>query len=301
MTGASAGASRVQSDDVSRHPLRVAIAESERSLAAAGVASPRVDAELLAAHVLDRPRSQLLMTPLVDDDVLARLRALTARRASREPLQYILGTAVLGPVTVDVGPGVFVPRPETELLLEWGLGVLRDVREPLVLDLCTGSAALALAFAVSRPDAAVHAVEADPDALRWARQNISSHDDRVTLHAADVRWPDLLVELEGRVDLVVCNPPYVPDGTPVPPEVAEWDPADAVFGGPDGLEIIRAVVCGATGLLRHGGSLAIEHDDTHAESVPELLRRRRTLDEVVEHRDLAGRPRFVTARRVPAR
>ncbi|MDQ4118712.1 MAG: peptide chain release factor N(5)-glutamine methyltransferase [Actinomycetota bacterium] len=290
---------------MSRYPLRVAIAESERSLAAAGVASPRVDAELLAAHVLDRPRSQLLMIPLVDDHDVERLRALTARRARREPLQHILGTAVLGPVTVDVGPGVFVPRPETELLLEWGLGALRDVRDPLVLDLCTGSAALALAFAASRPDGCVHALEADPDALRWARHNIEAASapgrPAVTLHAGDVRWPDLLVELEGRVDLVVCNPPYVPDGTPVPPEVADWDPADAVFGGPDGLAIIRAVVCTAAGLLRHGGALAIEHDDTHAESVPELLRRRRTLDDVALHHDLAGRPRFVTARRVPAR
>lgn len=295
----------MQSDDVSRFPLRVAIAESERSLVAAGVASPRVDAELLAAHVLDRPRSQLLMIPLVDDDEVDHLRALTARRAAREPLQHILGTAVLGPVTVDVGPGVFVPRPETELLLEWGLGALRDVRAPLVLDLCTGSAALALAFAASRQDASVHALEADPAALRWARHNIAAASSparlAVTLHAADVRWPDLLVELEGRVDLVVCNPPYVPDGTPVPPEVADWDPADAVFGGPDGLDLLPAVVRAAVGLLRHGGSLAIEHDDTQAESLPELLRRRRTLDEVVEHHDLAGRPRFVTARRVPAR
>ncbi|WP_132432615.1 peptide chain release factor N(5)-glutamine methyltransferase [Pseudonocardia endophytica] len=285
---------------MSRHPLRVAIAESERSLAAAGVGSPRVDAELLAAHVLDRPRSQLLMTPLVDDDEVERLRELTARRAKREPLQHILGTAVLGPVTVDVGPGVFVPRPETELLLEWGLAAIRDVRSPVVVDLCTGSAALALAFAGSRPDGTVHALEADPAAVRWARHNIAAHGDRVTLHVADVRWPDLLVELEGRVDLVVCNPPYVPDGTPVEPEVADWDPADAVFGGPDGLELIPAVLDVAAGLLRHGGALAVEHDDTHAESVPELLRRRRTLDEVVEHADLAGRPRFVTARRVPA-
>jgi len=290
---------------MSRHPLRVAIAEAERALAAAGVGSPRVDAELLVAHVLGVPRAQLLTTQLVDDAEVERLRALTARRATREPLQHILGTAVLGPVTVDVGPGVFVPRPETELLLEWGLGALADVRAPLVLDLCTGSGALALAFAASRPDGCVHALEADPDALRWARHNIaaasSTAGPAVTLHAGDVRSPDLLVELEGRVDLVVCNPPYVPDGTPVPPEVADWDPADAVFGGPDGLDVIRAVVCAATGLLRHGGALAIEHDDTHAESVPALLRRRRTLDEVALHHDLAGRPRFVTARRVPAR
>ncbi|MEV1291464.1 peptide chain release factor N(5)-glutamine methyltransferase [Pseudonocardia sp. NPDC049635] len=289
---------------MSRQPLRVAIAEVERTLAAAGVASPRVDAELLAAHVLGAHRSTLPMIPLVDPDVVTRLQALAARRATREPLQHILGTAVLGPVEVAVGPGVFIPRPETELLLEWGLGAVRDVRRPVVLDLCTGSGALALAFAVSRPDAEVHALEADPAALSWTRRNLDAHvragGRPVTLHVADVRWPDLLVELEAGVDLVVCNPPYVPDGTPVPPEVEHWDPPGAVFGGPDGTEIIQAVVRGATGWLRHGGWLAIEHDDTHAESVPALLRRRRTLAEVTEHRDLSGRPRFVTARRVPS-
>ncbi|MEQ3550849.1 peptide chain release factor N(5)-glutamine methyltransferase [Pseudonocardia nematodicida] len=286
---------------MSRVPLRVAIAEAERTLAASGVDSPRVDAELLAAHVLGATRMRLPMIPLVDAGVARDLQALAERRATRQPLQHILGTAVLGPVEVAVGPGVFTPRPETELLLEWGLAALRDVAEPRVLDLCTGSGALALAFAASRPDAEVHALEADPSALVWARKNLDAHAAAggrpVTLHVADVRWTDLLVELEARVDLVVSNPPYVPDGTPVAPEVARFDPPGAVFGGPDGTEIIQAVVRGATGWLRHGGSLAIEHDDTHGETVPALLRRRRTLAEVTEHHDLAGRPRFVTATR----
>ncbi|MBC3193633.1 peptide chain release factor N(5)-glutamine methyltransferase [Pseudonocardia sp. C8] len=289
---------------MTRRPLRVAIAEAERTLAASGVASPRVDAELLAAHVLGSTRAMLPMIPLVDPDVVERLAVLVKRRATREPLQHILGTAVLGPVEVAVGPGVFTPRPETELLLEWGLGAIRDVDRPVVLDLCTGTGALALAFAVSRADAQVHALEADPSALVWTRRNLDAHARSggrpVTLHVADVRRPDLLVELEAKVDLVVCNPPYVPDGTPVPPEVARWDPPGAVFGGPDGTEIIQAVVRGATGWLRHGGALAVEHDDSHGETVPELLRRRRTLADVTEHDDLTGRPRFVTARRVPS-
>jgi len=284
-----------------RHPLRVAVLEAERVLAAAGVASPRVDAELLAAHVVGVPRGRLVMVPLVDEPVLERYRALVTRRAAREPLQHLLGTAVLGPVAVAVGPGVFTPRPETELLLEWGLKAIADVTSPLVVDLCTGSGALALAVAASRPDATVHAVEADPGALSWAARNIAAHADAggtpVVLHAADVRWPDLLPELETRVDLVLCNPPYVPDGTPVPPEVADFDPPGAVFGGPDGLEIIRAVVTASAALLRHGGGLAIEHDDTHADAVPALLRRRRVLTDVQEHTDLAGRPRFASARR----
>jgi len=286
---------------MNRHPLRVAVLEAERQLAAAGVASPRVDAELLAAHVVGVPRGRLLMVPLVDEPVVEQYRALVARRVAREPLQHLLGTAVLGPVTVAVGPGVFTPRPETELLLEWGLKAIADVASPLVVDLCTGSGALALAVAAARPDATVHAVEVEPGALSWAARNIADHAAPVVLHAADVRWPDLLSDLETRVDLVLCNPPYVPDGTPVPPEVASFDPPGAVFGGPDGLEIIRAVVTASAALLRHGGRLAIEHDDTHAEAVPALLRRRRVLTDVEEHHDLAGRPRFATARRAGAR
>jgi protein-(glutamine-N5) methyltransferase, release factor-specific len=287
---------------VSRQPLRLAILEAERMLAAAGVASPRVDAEILAAHVVGVERGRLLLQPLVDPPVIEALRRLVVRRAAREPLQHLLGTAVLGPVAVAVGPGVFTPRPETELLLEWGLRTIADVPSPLVVDLCTGSGALAIGVAARRPDAVVHAVEADPGALTWARRNISDHvaagGTAVTLHAADVRWNDLLVELESKVDLVLCNPPYVPDGTSLPPEVTDWDPPGAVFGGADGLEIIRAVIATSAGLLRYGGHLAIEHDDTHGEVVPALLRRRRVLTDVEEHHDLADRPRFATARRI---
>jgi release factor glutamine methyltransferase len=289
---------------MSRQPLRLAIAEAERMLAACGVSSPRFDAETLAAHVVGVERSRLMMHPLVDPPVVEQLRRLVVRRASREPLQHLLGTAVLGPVEVAVGPGVFTPRPETELLLEWGLAAVADVPSPLVVDLCTGSGALALAVATARPDAVVHAVEADAGALTWARRNIADRaaagGTPVTLHAADVRWSDLLVELESYVDLVLCNPPYVPDDTPVPPEVREWDPPGAVFGGPDGLEIIRAVIAASASLLRYGGHLAIEHDDTHGEVVPALLRRRRVLTGVEEHADLNGRPRFATALRRPA-
>jgi release factor glutamine methyltransferase len=286
---------------VTRQPLRLVLLEAERLLAAAGVASPRVDAELLAAHVVGVERGRLMMVPLVDPAVVERYRRLVVRRAAREPLQHLLGTAVLGPVTVAVGPGVFTPRPETELLLEWGLAAVVEVSAPLVVDLCTGSGALALAVAEARPDATVHAVEADPTALSWASRNVSAHvaagGESVALHAADVRRPDLLPELESRVDLVLCNPPYVPDGTPLPPEVAAWDPPGAVFGGPDGLEVIRAVITASAGLLRHGGWLGIEHDDTHGDAVPALLRRRRVLTDVEEHHDLSGRPRFATAMR----
>jgi len=276
---------------------RAALAEAERELAAAGVPSPRVDAELLAAHVLGVPRAQLALlgTGSAERDRLAEFRVLTARRATRVPLQHLLGTAPMGPVDVAVGPGVFVPRLETELLLEWGLRALTGVPKPLVVDLCAGSGALAAAVAASRPDADVYAVELDPEALAWARRNLG---DRAHLVPGDVTDAGLLPELHGRVDLVLANPPYVPEGTPVPPEVADHDPHRAVFAGPDGLAVIRPLVVLAIRLLRPGGALAIEHDDTHAAAAPAVLAGHAELTDVVEHPDLAGRPRFVTGARV---
>ncbi|GAA3036640.1 peptide chain release factor N(5)-glutamine methyltransferase [Actinokineospora globicatena] len=282
-----------------RHPLRLAIRDAERLLTAAGVDSPRVDAELLAAHVLGVERGTLVMVPLVDSSQVDELAGLVRRRAAREPLQHLTGTAAMGALDVLVGPGVFVPRPETELLLEWGLAALDGVTAPVVVDLCTGSGVLALAVAQARPDAVVHAVELDSSALAWARRNsdvrVSAGDTPIRLHHGDVTDRAVLSEMDGQVDLVLCNPPYVPEGTEVPPEVSTFDPAHAVFSGPDGLTVIRSVVSLAARLLRPGAPVAIEHDDTHGESVPALLRARRVLTDVRAHTDLAGRPRFATA------
>jgi release factor glutamine methyltransferase len=286
---------------MSRQPLRLAVREAERVLTGAGVPSPRVDAELLAAHVVGVPRGRLPMIPLVDSPIIETLRELVSQRAARVPLQHLTGTASLGEIEVAVGPGVFIPRPETEVLLAWGLAALEDVPEPLVVDLCTGSGALALAVAHARPDAHVHAVERDPVALNWARRNaalrIAAGDTPVVLYTGDVADPRLLTALEGMAHLVLCNPPYVPLGTPLPPEVALHDPPAAVYAGDDGLAVIPDVVRTGTRLLREGGSIAIEHDDSHAEAVPALLGARRVLIEVADHADLAGRPRFATARR----
>jgi release factor glutamine methyltransferase len=284
-----------------RQPLRLAILDAERILTAAGIDSARFDAEEIAAHVVGVERLKLPLVPLVDPQVVDGIGKLVHQRAKRIPLQHLLGWAQLGPITVDVGPGVFVPRPETELLLEWGLAQLQGKSRPVVVDLCTGSAALALAVAHSRPDAVVHAVELDRSALAWARRNADKQaaagDTPIRLHAADVTAPGVLSELDGSVDLVLCNPPYVPTGTVVPPEVAEHDPAQAVFSGVDGLDVIRPVVALAARLLAAGGGVAIEHDDTQGESAPALLASRRVLTDVVAHRDLAGRPRFITALR----
>jgi release factor glutamine methyltransferase len=289
-----------------RQPLRLAILDAERILSAAGIDSARFDAEEIAAHVVGVERMKLPLVPLVDPQVIDGIGKLVHQRAKRIPLQHLLGWAPLGPITVDVGPGVFVPRPETELLWEWGLASLQARASfagpnPVVVDLCTGSAALALAIAHSRPDAVVHAVEMDRSALAWARRNADKQaaagDTPIRLHAADVTAPGVLSELDGSVDLVLCNPPYVPMGTVVPPEVADHDPVQAVFSGGDGLDVIRHVVALAARLLVPGGGVAIEHDDTQGESVPALLASRRVLTDVVDHLDLPGTPRFTTARR----
>lgn len=285
-----------------RQPLRLAILEATRILERAGVASPRADAELIAAHVLGVERGRLPLVPLVDPAVVEAIGRLVTERAKRVPLQHLIGWAGIGGIAVDVGPGVFVPRPETELLLEWGLKQLRTREYPVVVDLCTGSGALALAVAHARPDAVVYAVDNDPNALAWARHNAEAReregDTPIRLYSGDISDPTVFAELDGLVDLVLCNPPYVPEGTPVPPEVADYDPPQAVFAAEAGLAIIRHAVSAAARLLRSGGGVAIEHDDTHARAVPPLLRARSVLTEVADHTDLAGRPRFVTALRV---
>jgi release factor glutamine methyltransferase len=266
-------------------------------LSAAGVAAPRVDAELLAAFVLDVPRSRLHLAGGLDPAEYERFRALVARRAQRIPLQHLTGSAGFHRVELAVGTGVFVPRPETELLVEWGLRALEGAA-PLVVDLCSGTGAIALAVAHERPDATVYAVEVDADALRWLSRNVTTLSaGHVVVVAGDATDPATLSTMDGQVDLVLCNPPYVPEGTVVPMEVADHDPSGAVFAGPDGLAVIRGVIGRAAALLRVGGWLGIEHDDTQAEVVRRLLTRA-GFGAVEEHSDLAGRPRFATARRL---
>ncbi|PXY26755.1 peptide chain release factor N(5)-glutamine methyltransferase [Prauserella sp. PE36] len=286
---------------MNRQPLRLAILEATRILDQAGVASPRTDAELIAAHVLGVERGRLPLVPLVDPSVVEAIGQLVSQRAKRVPLQHLTGWAALGDITVSVGSGVFVPRPETELLLEWGLKLLKGREYPVVVDLCTGSGALALAVANARPDAVVYAVDNDTNALAWARHNADARaaagDTPIRLYSGDVTDPTVFAELDGLVDLVLCNPPYVPEGTPVPPEVADHDPPQAVFAAEGGIDVIRHVVATAARLLRPGGGVAIEHDDTHGAAVPALLRARRVLKDVRDHPDLSGRPRFVTALR----
>lgn len=266
------------------------LASATARLRDAGVPTPRVDAELLLAHVLGVPRSRLVTAPAVDAAAAARFADLLDRRAAREPLQHLTGTAPFRHLDLAVGPGVFVPRPETELLVD---AVLAD-RPRTVVDLCAGSGAIAMSVATEAPGTVVHAVERSASALAWLRRNTALA--AVTVVEGDVRDPRLLEDLHGTVDAVVSNPPYVPAATPVAAEVRA-DPAVAVFAGPDGLDVIPDVLDRAADLLRDGGLVAIEHDESHAPAVLTLLHADPRWREVTDHPDLTGRPRYVTARR----
>ncbi len=281
--------------------VRTLLADAARRLAEAGVESPRVDAELLLAHVVGRPRAGLLTLDDVPGDAAARFAGLLDQRADRVPLQHLTGRAPFRLLELAVGPGVFVPRPETELLVEWALEQLAGLDGPIVVDLGSGSGAIALSIAHEHPGARVTAVERDPGALAWTRHNAltraGARDTPVGVVAGDMTDAGLLTELDGRVDVVVSNPPYVPDGARVPREVADHDPPLALWGGPDGLDVVRGMLDVAARLLRPGGRLGIEHADQQGTALPAVVRSHGAFTEVTDHPDLAGRPRFTTARR----
>lgn len=274
--------------------LRDALVSAERRLEAAGVPSPRVDAELLAAHLLGVSRGGLWSR--LDHPVPAGFDDLVAGRADRIPVQHLTGWAYFRTVTLAVGPGVFCPRPETELVAGHGLGLLAEsgVERPTVVDLCSGSGAIAAAISVEAPGAQVHAVERDPGAGPWLTRNADAH--RFTAHLDDLEA--CLDDLNGSVDLVLANPPYIPEGSvPRDPEVARFDPELALYSGPDGLTHCRLVERTAARLVRPGGWVVVEHGDLQGASVPAIFEATGAWAEVADHLDLAGRDRFVSARR----
>ncbi len=278
------------------------IAVATARLAEAGVDSPRADAELIAAHLHGVPRTTLHLVP--DTAFDPRFWDDVARRQAREPLQHITGLAYFRYLDLEVGPGVFVPRPETEVMTGWAIEQLgeMDVAEPVVADLGAGSGAIALAIAQEVPRALVHAVEADPLARQWTERNIARCASaaphtagRVQLHDGD--FATALAELDGQVDLVISNPPYIPLGSWVPPEVGEYDPATALWGGTDGLDAIRVIEGAAGRLLRPGGQLAVEHGAPQGAAVYWVFAEETGWRETRNHKDLAGRDRFVSAMR----
>ncbi|QEU91800.1 peptide chain release factor N(5)-glutamine methyltransferase [Streptomyces kanamyceticus] len=275
--------------------LLAEVAQATQRLADAGVPSPRNDAEELAAFVHGVKRGEL--HSVKDADFDARYWETIARREAREPLQHITGHAYFRYLELQVGPGVFVPRPETESVVGWAIDAVRamDVVEPLIVDLCTGSGAIALALAQEVPRSRVHAVELSEDALKWTRKNVEG--SRVKLSQGDAR--DALPELDGQVDLVVSNPPYIPltEWEYVAPEARDHDPELALFSGEDGLDLIRGIERTAHRLLRPGGVVVVEHADTQGGQVPWIFTEERGWADAADHPDLNNRPRFATARK----
>jgi release factor glutamine methyltransferase len=284
---------------------RNAISEATLLLAEAQVSSPQVDAELLLAHVVGVERSQLITVAEISDENLLDFENLVARRANRVPLQHLTGVAYFRHLELAVGPGVFVPRPETELLVEAAIKHLKTTSSPrIAVDLCAGSGAIALSLALEVPGTTVHAVELSDDAFKWLTHNVVDHaakleavDSHVIVHHGNAGDRVLLSELSNQVDALVSNPPYIPsEMIPRDPEARDHDPAIALFSGEDGLDVAREVVIVASDLLKAGGFVGMEHADVQGESMPALFDAMpNTWTDVKDNLDYNKLPRFTTA------
>ena len=285
-------------------PLREAIARATVVLIGAGIDSPEHDARALALHVLGltRPSELGLHDSFPDITAVTAYDTLVAQRAARIPLQHLTGSVGFRYLELEVGPGVFVPRPETESVVQWAIDAIRAEgwTTPLLVDLCTGSGTIAFALANEVPGADVHAVEQDPAALAWTRRNAANRsaagDPPVHLYLGSAA--DALPELAGQVHLVASNPPYVAtsEASELDPEVGDHDPDLALFAGEDGLDVIRLVEQTARRLLRPGGLVVVEHSDRQGLSCPAVFQAAGGWTEIADHRDLADRDRYTTAR-----
>lgn len=278
--------------------LRTAVRSAAERLREVGIFSGEPEAVALAAHALGTSESEVRKAMVLGGtEAPEGYEALVEQRLARIPLQHLTGTVGFRSLELSVGPGVFIPRPETEVVAGLAIDAARLVPEPVVVDLCTGSGAIALAVATEVPSAEVYAVELDPFAAAWAARNIVAVGVPVELEEGDAR--EAFPWLDGTVDVVVSNPPYIPAGmVPLDPEVRDHDPELALYGGgEDGLAIPLAVARRAAGLLRPGGTLVMEHADTQGESLPAALRATGEWLDVVDHPDLTGRPRATVGTR----
>lgn len=271
----------------------------------AGVPSPQVDAEILLAHVLGIERSNLLTVTSITAEQQFDFEALVARRANREPLQHLTGVAHFRHISLAVGPGVFVPRPETELLVEAAIVHLKTLSGPkLAADLCAGSGAIALSLALEVPGTTVHAVELSDDAVKWLTRNVIDHaaqleatGSHVIVHHGNAGDRELLADFTGKFATVLSNPPYIPNAMiPRDPEARDHDPAIALFSGDDGLAAARDIVLVASEALAPGGFFGMEHADVQGESVPSLLNEMTGIwSQVRDNQDYNKLPRYTTA------
>jgi release factor glutamine methyltransferase len=276
--------------------------DATSALGEAGIQSPEIDAELLIGHVLGLSRGEVQARSItgatLTDELVERLGKMVERRAAREPLQHITGRAYFRSLELAVGPGVFVPRPETEQVAQFAIDALRVVAsaEPIGVDLGTGSGAIAFAMATEVPHAVVYAIEKSPDAYPWTLENQRlTGADNATVVLGELA--DAFPELNGTVDVVISNPPYIPnDAIPRDLEVRLHDPAIALYGGADGLDVVHQVSQTALRLLHRGGTLVLEHGELQGDSIAALLRAD-GWTAVATHPDLLGRDRATTALR----
>lgn len=279
-----------------------ALRRAVERLAAAGVTDPQVDAELLLAHVTAGSRGTVQAAAFRGDalpsEAVREFDALVARRETREPLQHLTGRAPFRHLELRVGPGVFVPRPETEMVAQLGIDALRAAASPspVAVDLGTGSGAIALALATEVPHAQVHAAENSVEAFVWAEENfreVAAANARLAFIDLEHAFPDL----DGTVSVLVSNPPYVPDAAiPRDPEVRLFDPPAALYGGEDGLDVVRVLSRVGRRLLHPGGTIVIEHGEWQGEAIRGIL----TADgwrAAATHPDLTMRDRATTALR----
>ena len=277
--------------------IKALISDGKAQIEAAGYSS--VDAEILLAHLLGLTRMEL-HNPIALERALAEVTdesaivdgyaELVKRRCNHEPLQYLTGTAGFRKLDLVVGPGVLVPRPETEGLVEEVLKHIANLPGPVsVIDLGAGSGAMAISIATEAPNSHVIAVEKSLDAIEWLKQNVAFYDESIRIVQGDIA--DVLDGV--KCDVVVANPPYVPDSQPLPKDVANFEPAIALFGGPDGLELPKRFIDAAARLLKTGGLLAIEHTETQGAAIANLLSA--DFNQIALHQDLTGRPRWTSA------
>ena len=284
--------------------LEVLLQSAGQRFEAAGIEQSMVDAELLLAHVLGCGRGELLakvfMGERLNPENQAAFDELVARREQREPLQHITGKAYFRNLELAVGRGVFLPRPETEMVAGLAIDALRAVASPdaiaappIAVDLGTGSGAIALTLATEVPHAKVWAVEKSPEAMPFTQRNFDAYGFGAQLIRGDLT--DAFQDLNGKVSVVVSNPPYIPNQMiPRDVEVRLFDPELALYGGEDGMDLMHAVSATALRLLISGGTLVVEHADTQSAQVCELLKND-GFRQVRAHKDLTGRDRAVTA------
>ncbi|WP_425591424.1 peptide chain release factor N(5)-glutamine methyltransferase [Bifidobacterium pseudolongum] len=285
-------------------------------LARAGIDTARHDAKLLLAESAGRSLSDVDKAVLMDDafsqfapspEARGAFESMLARREAREPLQHIVGHAPFRYLELEVGPGVFVPRPETELVVQEAIDWItaHGLYSPRVVDLCAGSGAIGLAIATEVPGAQVWAVELDTQAAQWTRRNMHKVGERFPdlvanyrLEVADATCPVTLATLDGTADVVISNPPYIPlTNVPQQPEVRDFDPDTALYGGSaDGMMIPERIIVRAAALVRKGGLFVMEHDITQGDRTVAFARAN-GFTEARTHTDLTGRPRYLVATR----